>query len=206
MGKTYPCDSRPPSTPANLAAVRARIDAAAREAKRDPASVASDRRHQDVRRRGHRARARRRPPPVRREPRAGGQGQMAGAARALSRHRAAPDRPAADQQGRARPWSCSTRSTPSTGPRSPRPSPPRWRGRASACSCFVQVNTGEEPQKAGVLPREADAFVRLCREELKLDDRRPDVHPARRRGARRRTSPSWPSSPRATACASSAWA
>ena len=27
---------------------------------------------------------------------------------------------------------------------------------------FVQVNTGEEPQKAGVMPREAPAFVRLC--------------------------------------------
>jgi PLP dependent protein len=34
---------------------------------------------------------------------------------------------------------------------------------------FVQVNTGEEPQKAGIMPREAAAFVRLCREELKLD-------------------------------------
>lgn len=33
---------------------------------------------------------------------------------------------------------------------------------------FVQVNTGEEPQKAGVLPREAAAFVALCRDELKL--------------------------------------
>ncbi|MBO6784421.1 MAG: YggS family pyridoxal phosphate-dependent enzyme [Alphaproteobacteria bacterium] len=30
--------------------------------------------------------------------------------------------------------------------------------------CFVQVNTGEEPQKAGVLPAEADAFVAKCRE------------------------------------------
>ncbi len=29
---------------------------------------------------------------------------------------------------------------------------------------FVQVNTGEEPQKAGVPPREAVAFVRRCRE------------------------------------------
>ncbi|HML29026.1 MAG TPA: YggS family pyridoxal phosphate-dependent enzyme [Hyphomicrobium sp.] len=33
---------------------------------------------------------------------------------------------------------------------------------------FVQVNTGEEPQKAGVLPRDAAAFVALCRDELKL--------------------------------------
>lgn len=29
---------------------------------------------------------------------------------------------------------------------------------------FIQVNTGEEPQKAGVLPAEADAFVKECRE------------------------------------------
>ena len=28
---------------------------------------------------------------------------------------------------------------------------------------FVQVNTGEEPQKAGVLPDETDAFVAACR-------------------------------------------
>ena len=28
---------------------------------------------------------------------------------------------------------------------------------------FVQVNTGEEPQKAGVLPAQADAFVAECR-------------------------------------------
>lgn len=34
---------------------------------------------------------------------------------------------------------------------------------------FVQVNTGEEPQKAGVLPKEAKAFVAMCRDELKLD-------------------------------------
>lgn len=33
---------------------------------------------------------------------------------------------------------------------------------------FIQVNIGEEPQKAGVAPREADAFIRLCRDELKL--------------------------------------
>jgi PLP dependent protein len=33
---------------------------------------------------------------------------------------------------------------------------------------FVQVNTGEEPQKAGVAPAEADAFVTLCRDDLGL--------------------------------------
>jgi len=29
---------------------------------------------------------------------------------------------------------------------------------------FVQTNTGEEPQKAGVAPQDADAFVALCRD------------------------------------------
>jgi hypothetical protein len=33
---------------------------------------------------------------------------------------------------------------------------------------FIQVNIGEEPQKAGIAPREADAFIRLCRDELGL--------------------------------------
>ena len=35
-------------------------------------------------------------------------------------------------------------------------------------TCYVQVNTGEEPQKAGVAPDEADAFIALCRDELQL--------------------------------------
>jgi len=35
--------------------------------------------------------------------------------------------------------------------------------------CFIQVNTGEEPQKAGVAPKEVDAFVRECREETGLN-------------------------------------
>ena len=34
---------------------------------------------------------------------------------------------------------------------------------------FVQVNTGEEPQKAGVMPRDVKAFVAMCRDELKLE-------------------------------------
>jgi len=33
---------------------------------------------------------------------------------------------------------------------------------------FVQVNIGEESQKAGIAPRDADAFIRLCRDELNL--------------------------------------
>lgn len=35
-------------------------------------------------------------------------------------------------------------------------------------TCLVEVNTGEEPQKAGVLPAEADAFVAACRDEYGL--------------------------------------
>jgi pyridoxal phosphate enzyme (YggS family) len=33
---------------------------------------------------------------------------------------------------------------------------------------FVEINTGAEAQKAGVLPRDADAFLRRCREEYGL--------------------------------------
>ncbi len=35
--------------------------------------------------------------------------------------------------------------------------------RGACPKLFVQVNTGEEPQKAGVLPGEADAFITRCR-------------------------------------------
>jgi pyridoxal phosphate enzyme (YggS family) len=40
------------------------------------------------------------------------------------------------------------------------------RGRRPAC--FIQVNTGEEPQKAGIFPRQADSFIAFCRGELDL--------------------------------------
>jgi pyridoxal phosphate enzyme (YggS family) len=55
-----------------------------------------------------------------------------------------------------------------------------------ALELFIQVNTGEEPQKAGVKPAEAGAFLAYCREELKLEiaglmcippmDEEPAVH------------------------------
>lgn len=51
---------------------------------------------------------------------------------------------------------------------------------------FVQVNTGEEPQKAGIMPGDARAFVAFCRDDLKLEikglmcippvDEEPAVH------------------------------
>jgi pyridoxal phosphate enzyme (YggS family) len=34
--------------------------------------------------------------------------------------------------------------------------------------CFIQVNTGEEAQKAGIAPTEAASFVADCRERLRL--------------------------------------
>jgi PLP dependent protein len=34
--------------------------------------------------------------------------------------------------------------------------------------CYIQVNTGAEPQKAGILPDEADAFIAACRNDYQL--------------------------------------
>ena len=36
---------------------------------------------------------------------------------------------------------------------------------------FIQINTGDEPQKAGILPEEADDFIGFCRVELGLNIR-----------------------------------
>lgn len=35
-------------------------------------------------------------------------------------------------------------------------------------SCYIEVNTGEEPQKAGIFPGAADEFIRDCRDRLGL--------------------------------------
>ena len=40
--------------------------------------------------------------------------------------------------------------------------------KANKLKCFIQINTGEEPQKAGIYPRDADEFIKLCIEELQL--------------------------------------
>jgi len=51
--------------------------------------------------------------------------------------------------------------------------------------CFVQVNTGEEPQKAGVLPADADRFIGECRDlglpveglmAIPPEDEEPSLH------------------------------
>ena len=44
------------------------------------------------------------------------------------------------------------------------------KARSGRCPrLYVQVNTGAEVQKAGILPEEADAFIRLCRETHGLE-------------------------------------
>ncbi len=58
--------------------------------------------------------------------------------------------------------------------------------QARQLKLFVQVNTGEEEQKAGIIPRETMAFVAMCRNQLKLNiaglmcippvDEEPAVH------------------------------
>jgi PLP dependent protein len=43
-----------------------------------------------------------------------------------------------------------------------------FRSQARRPQLFVQLNTGEEPQKAGVAPAEADGFIAHCREKYGL--------------------------------------
>lgn len=40
--------------------------------------------------------------------------------------------------------------------------------RGACPELFIQVNTGEEPQKAGVLPAEVDGFIELCQKTYDL--------------------------------------
>jgi len=42
------------------------------------------------------------------------------------------------------------------------------KGPVRTSALLIQVNTGEEPQKAGIPPREADDFIRDCVERLQL--------------------------------------
>ena len=46
--------------------------------------------------------------------------------------------------------------------------PRRSPSRARAPLLFVEINTGAEPQKAGVLPQDADAFLGRCRDNYGL--------------------------------------
>lgn len=35
--------------------------------------------------------------------------------------------------------------------------------------CYIQVNTGEEPQKAGIHPEDVDTFIMMCKQDLGLN-------------------------------------
>ena len=63
--------------------------------------------------------------------------------------------------------------------------------------CLIEVNTGEEPQKSGVMPTEADGFIAECRDRIGLPiiglmcvppiDEEPALHFALLREIARRT-------------------
>lgn len=42
---------------------------------------------------------------------------------------------------------------------------PEMRAQNRRLPCFVQVNTGREEQKAGIDPKDADAFIKACRDD-----------------------------------------
>ena len=46
--------------------------------------------------------------------------------------------------------------------------PARSPGRAAAPLLFAEINTGGEPQKSGVLPQDADDFLKRCRDTYRL--------------------------------------
>ena len=56
----------------------------------------------------------------------------------------------------------------STGPKLARALAAEMAKQGRTPELFIQVNTGEEPQKAGVVPGEADGLIRHCREDLGL--------------------------------------
>ena len=45
----------------------------------------------------------------------------------------------------------------------------KHRDKTGQCpDLFIQINTGGEDQKAGIAPKDADDFIKMCRDELKL--------------------------------------
>ena len=69
---------------------------------------------------------------------------------------------------RRRRWLCSTRFIRSTAPVLPKHWPRRSPGKHRNPLLFVEINTGAEPQKAGVAPQDADGFLAVCREQYGL--------------------------------------
>ncbi len=107
---------------------------------------------------------------------------LAGAPRPLLRRRAPFDRGAPDQQGEGRRGPL--RRRPDRRPAAARPALEKeMKKQGKALRCFVQVNTGKEPQKAGIMPEGDGGFVRICRESHGLDVQGP-WRSAGRRGHR----------------------
>ena len=98
------------------------------------------------------------------------QGKFPALKQRISRSGIAPDRAAADQQGEGS--GGAVRCDPDPGPPQAgrRPGGRSATKAANAPRLFLQVNTGEEPQKAGVLPRETAALIAHARKlELPLE-------------------------------------
>ena len=85
------------------------------------------------------------------------------------RHRTAPGRPAAIEQGARRRWRCSTPSIRSIGASLAEALAKEIAKQGRHPLLFVEINTGAEPQKAGVLPQDADGFLAACRDRYGLE-------------------------------------
>ena len=170
-----------------LRRVRDEIAAAAKAAGRAPGSVELIAVSKTFDAGGRSPRDRRRPSRLWRKPRAGGQGangrRCAREFPALELHLIGPL-----QSNKAKEAVALFDAIHTHRPRrrSPRRVAEEMAKQGRRLQLFVQVNTGEEPQKAGVMPSEADGFVDFCRDELKLDiaglmcipplDEEPAVH------------------------------
>ena len=100
--------------------------------------------------------------------------------------RTASHRPPAIQQGKGGGASVRRHPYASTGRRSPRRSRPKWQDRAASCSFSCRSIPARSRRRPACCRGRQQAFVDLCREELKLDiaglmcipplDEEPAVH------------------------------
>ena len=160
-----------------------RIEAAARAAGRPPESVtlvAVSKTHPAASRA---RRARRRPSRLRREPGAGGAGQISRSCASefpdLALHLIGPLQTNKVRDAVAH---CDVIETVDR-PRLAEALAREMERSGRRLPCLIEVNTGEEPQKAGVLPAAADEFIVECRDRLGLPIDGLMCVPPDRRGA-----------------------
>lgn len=92
---------------------------------------------------------------------------MAGADQGSSGRAAPSDRAVAVEQGEG--GGCAVRCDPFGRPRQHLRSVSQGNQKSGKRpELFVQINTGEESQKAGVAPQDADTFIAACREKYDL--------------------------------------